>query len=109
MLEAKIAELTEAVKVLTETLQALGSLQVAAQPAKETPKACPSSRADADAEQDEAEKATPYSIQEVREALLAIPKPEAKRILREFDVERLPDLHPDAYPNVIRHAKQVAA
>jgi hypothetical protein len=45
----------------------------------------------------------------VRQALLSLGRDKAKALLAEYDVQRLPDLAPAAYPNVLAEAKRRAA
>ncbi len=45
----------------------------------------------------------------MRQALLDLGRDKARALLAEYDVQRLPDLAPAAYPNVLAEAKRRAA
>ena len=97
MIEDRIAELTRAVQALTAALSAAPPPAVAAP----TPEAD-----DAPAHQPEAEVVT---LDDVRSALVALGRDKARALLAEYDVQRLPDLAPAAYPQVLAEAKRRAA
>ena len=93
MIEDRIAELTRAVQALTAALSAPTT----------TPAPAPD---EAPAHQPEAEVVT---LDDVRSALVALGRDKARALLAEYDVQRLPDLAPAAYPNVLAEAKRRAA
>lgn len=97
MIEDRIAELTRAVQALTAALsaQTTGPAPIPAPAPDEAP-----------AHQPEAEVVT---LDDVRSALVALGRDKARALLAEYDVQRLPDLAPAAYPNVLAEAKRRAA
>ena len=97
MIEERLAELTAAVNALTAALTA------APPPAIATVAPVPS---DVPERLPEAQVVT---LDDVRQALLALGRDKARDLLAEYDVKRLPDLAPAAYPNVLAEAKRRAA
>jgi hypothetical protein len=97
MIEESLAELTAAVNALTAALRA------GPPPAIATLAPVP---ADAPEHLPEAQVVT---LDDVRQALLTLGRDKARALLAEYDVQRLPDLAPAAYPNVLAEAKRRAA
>jgi hypothetical protein len=97
MIEDRLAELTAAVNALAAALRAAPPPAVAAQAPAPT---------DAPEPLPEAQVVT---LDDVRQALLTLGRDKARDLLREYDVQRLPDLAPAAYPSVLAEAKRRAA
>lgn len=94
MIEQALKDLEAAVRELISALHATNADR--AEPARD----------EAPAHQPEAVVVT---LDEVRQALLSLGRDRAKALLAEYDVQRLPDLAPAAYPNVLAEAKRRAA
>jgi hypothetical protein len=94
MIEQALKDLESAVRELISALHATNADR--AEPARD----------EAPAHQPEAVVVT---LDDVRQALLSLGRDKAKALLAEYDVQRLPDLAPAAYPNVLAEAKRRAA
>lgn len=94
MIEQALKDLESAVRELISALRATNADR--AEPAPD----------EAPAHQPEAVVVT---LDDVRQALLSLGRDKAKALLAEYDVQRLPDLAPAAYPNVLAEAKRRAA
>jgi hypothetical protein len=93
MIEQALKDLEAAVRELTNTLHAANSDRAA--PAHDAPEPIA--------------EAVVVTLDEVRQALVQLGRDKAKALLAEYDVARLPDLAPAAYPSVLAEAKRRAA
>jgi len=116
MLEQRLNELTDAVNALNQCNRSMiGTLERLLADTERTARANSGANdatisgreTDGQPTGEPATKIDDASIDDVRRALIAIPKQDARDLLAAYDVSRVTELVPRAYPNIIRDAQRV--